>query len=75
MVTGESSNDRREAGSESAYKVMSRSVLWSVLDDNGSLVGDIIRRREHWRDGQRVAWYGHEGYVYAYHPAEQLKGM
>ena len=25
-----------------------------------------IRRREHYKQGQRVSWYGHEGYVYGF---------
>ena len=30
----------------------------------------LIRKREHYRGGQRVSWYGHEGYVYGFDPRD-----
>ena len=28
----------------------------------------LIRKREHYRDGRRVSWYGRDGFVYGFNP-------
>jgi hypothetical protein len=42
-----------------------RWTLYHLIRSNSN-----IRRREHYRpNGERVVWYQHEGYKYAYHPS------